>query len=34
MDFEAYSSRLLSLYEFCHDNIPQKNQTKKISNCS
>ena len=30
MDFEAYSSRLLSLYEFCHDNIPEKIRQKRF----
>ena len=30
MDFEAYSSRLLSLYEFCYDNIPQKIKQKRF----
>ena len=30
MDFEAYSSRLLSLYEFCHDNIPEKIKQKRF----
>ena len=29
MDFEAYSSRLLSSYEFCYDNIPEKIKQKR-----
>ena len=30
MDFGAYSSRLLSLYKFCHDNIPEKIKQKRF----